>query len=436
MSGSMQDPRHSRALPCNPDDGSGLRYPAPAFGSAPKAGPMVDSGSETGSDSGFKSGVGIAPDSATSDRVVILLAVFNGADPLPAQLDSIAGQTHRSWCVLASDDRSVDGSRTVLADFAAQGHALTCLDGPGQGGAAGNFMSLIRRARDHAAPGDWIAFCDQDDVWLPDRLARGRTALRAVGASVGDGVGASDGARDKAGENAQTRTGTGRAAETRAGPKSGPGAEAGAIPDTNAPAEGRTDTQADRPALFCSRTWITDDTFEPRRLSAPRPRPPGFRNALVQNVVSGNTILLNPAGARLICDAAHEAGVVVVHDWWIYQIVSGAGGIIVHDDAPTLLYRQHSDNLIGANDTFAAQIKRLRQMLRGDFRDWNDINIAALMASAHRLTPQNRTLLEAFDAARRKGLIGRLTGFARLGLYRQSVLSHAGLWLSILLGRV
>lgn len=318
------------------------------------------------------------PEAQTGDaikppHVAVLMAVYNGARTLPAQLESLAAQDHANWSVLASDDGSADDSRAVLADFAARDARVRPLRGPGQGACA-NFMSLLRQA-DTAWPADsWLAFCDQDDVWLPDRLSRGMAALTA-------------------------------------------------LPE-------------DRPALYCSRTWITNATLSERRLSAPRPRPPSFSNALVQNVAAGNTILLNAAAARLVKEAAGEVQNVVVHDWWVYQLISGAGGAVVHDDCPTVLYRQHTANEIGANDGTYARLKRIHQLLRGDFRDWNAINITALRRSSHRLTEENRALLEAFATARDAPLLQRLTSLARLHLYRQTRAATIALWIAAVLGRI
>lgn len=306
--------------------------------------------------------------------VAILMAVYQGGDNLPAQLDSFARQDHAGWHLLASDDGSRDAGPAILRAFAAD-HPVTLLRGPGQGSAP-NFLSLIRASADHAPAGAWLAFSDQDDVWLPDRLSRGIAAL--------------------------------------------------------SPLEG--------PALFCSRTWVTDAALKGRRLSAPRPRPPGFANALVQNIVAGNTILVNAEGAALLRAAAADlvaAGRgVLMHDWWIYQVMTGAGGRVVHDDRPTLLYRQHEANEVGANDSAQAKAKRLWKLLRGDFRAWNTINIAALRTSGHRLTPENRAVLEAFARGRDGGPGARLATVRRLGLYRQSRASTWALWLSAALKRM
>ena len=306
--------------------------------------------------------------------VTVLMAVYDGEGSLGAQLESLAAQHHRDWRLLASDDGSSDNSRAILSAFADRfGGRVRCLDGPGAGAAA-NFLFLIRQAG--AALGDegWIAFCDQDDVWQPDRLSRGVAAL------------------------------------SREAP--------------------------DRPALYCSRTWITDPALSRRRLSVTRPRPPGFRNALVQNIASGNTILLNPAASRLVVAAAAEVATVTLHDWWVYQLVTGAGGVVVHDDIPTLFYRQHGANQIGANDRLAARLWRMGMVLTGRFRRWNDVNIAALQASAHRFTDEHRLLLAGFQRMRAAGPAARLAALRRLGLYRQGRAATAALWIAAALGQV
>jgi hypothetical protein len=131
-----------------------------------------------------------------------------------------------------------------------------------------------------------------------------------------------------------------------------------------------------------------------------------------------------------------EAGTVVVHDWWVYLIVTGAGGAVVHEDEPLIYYRQHGQNAIGANDSAKARLRRIAMILEGRFKDWNNVNIEALRRSAHRLTPQNRALLEDFARMRSSRFLQRLRGFPRLGLYRQHVPSTCALWISAMIGRL
>ena len=59
---------------------------------------------------------------------------------------------------------------------------------------------------------------------------------------------------------------------------------------------------------------------------------------------------------------------VVLHDWWMYQLVSAVGGAIRYDPQPALKYRQHLDNLIGSNLGWRARLVRIRMMLSGRFQ--------------------------------------------------------------------
>lgn len=315
----------------------------------------------------------VTSDDPNGAHVLVLMAVWNGAAHLQEQLDSLVAQSHENWTLWVSDDNSTDNSRALLEDFASKHPNTRIFEGPGRGGSE-NFLSLLRAVPSELAQASFIAFCDQDDVWMPDRLRHGLKALvNAIGA---------------------------------------------------------------KPALFCSGSLITDNKLQRPVPSPARPRPPGFQNALVQNIASGNTTLLNPTASQLICDASRIVPGVVVHDWWVYQLISGVGGQVIHDDTPLIYYRQHPDNQIGANNTRRAQLKRVKMLLDGHFRDWNEINIAALRATHDLLTPENQITLRQFAEMRKAGLFDRIKRFARLGLYRQTLAETLVLWMSVLLRRV
>lgn len=300
------------------------------------------------------------------------MALYNGGAHLSEQLATLAAQDHPDWTLLASDDGSTDDSAARISAFAER-HTVQLVEGAQQGAAA-NFLQLLARAPELLPDHPWVALSDQDDLWHPDRLSRGLRALAAL--------------------------------------------------------------PVDIPALWCSRVMIADGEGRPLRLSPARPKPPGFANALVQNIVPGNTVLLNPAAARLAAAAAPEAGRVVVHDWWLYQIVTGAGGTVLHEDAPALLYRQTGGNQIGANDRLRDKVRRLIGLIGGTAQGWSTTNIAALRGSGHRLSPENRELLEAFATLRQAPLPGRLRGLRRIRLYRQGLAGTVTLWLAALLGRL
>lgn len=302
-------------------------------------------------------------------KVQILMGVHEGDDHLETQLNSLAEQTHRNWDLLASDDSTTTNSRARLGDFArAVSQPVHVLDGPKQGFAA-NYLHLIRKAE----PG-WIAFADQDDLWLPDKLERAVGMLK--------------------------------------------------------------EHPSDQPALYCARiaTW---DGAERQIPSPALARTPGFRNALIENVAQGNTILLNPAATALAKLGADRVGSVFTHDWWLYLLIAGSGGQILFDQGPpALLYRQHANNVIGAGHGLRAQMMRKIAVLRGAFADRIELNISALIACQELLTTENFAQLQGFAVARKKTLPARLAAFKRLGLYRQRRLGTLGFWGAALFGRV
>lgn len=249
---------------------------------------------------------GFAPDPGPimpSQHVVILLATYQGAAHLGVQLDSLAAQTHADWSLIVSDDGSRDGTRDLVRDFAARRPAgqVSLLRGP-CAGATRNFLSLLQ----HVPTGTLAAFCDQDDLWFPDKLARAVAALAAV---------------------------------------AGPG-------------------------HYAARTVIADADLRPLAASRQFTRPLSLRNALVQACMAGNTSVFNAAAVGLLRRAAPHAAGVISHDWWAYQVTTAFGARILHDPEPALLYRQHPHSEVGRNDTLTARMLRLRKLMGGQFGPW------------------------------------------------------------------
>jgi Glycosyltransferases involved in cell wall biogenesis len=113
-----------------------------------------------------------------SKDVTLLMGVHNGAAFLPEQLGSISEQSYPHWHVIFSDDGSTDDTPSVLKNFAAKHPGQVVVKaGPEQGFSA-NFMQLIRDLPDDP---NHVGFADQDDIWMPDKLARGMAALQDSG---------------------------------------------------------------------------------------------------------------------------------------------------------------------------------------------------------------------------------------------------------------
>ncbi len=94
-------------------------------------------------------------------RVSVVIPSFNRAASLPRALDSVLAQTRPADEIIVVDDGSSDGSAELLATRYA---GITCLRQPNQG------VSAARNLGIQHASGDWIAFLDSDDTWLPDKL--------------------------------------------------------------------------------------------------------------------------------------------------------------------------------------------------------------------------------------------------------------------------
>jgi len=108
-------------------------------------------------------------------RVQVLLACYNGAAHLAEQLESLAAQRGVAWSLRWRDDGSTDATVAILEEFAARHPGrVVRVEGGGRLGAGGSFMRLLAEA----PPADFHAFMDQDDVWLPEKLAHGVGVLR------------------------------------------------------------------------------------------------------------------------------------------------------------------------------------------------------------------------------------------------------------------
>lgn len=351
--------------------------------------------------------------------VAILLATWQGARFLDAQLQSIAEQSYRNWRLIVSDDGSVDDTTGIVRRFATTNpdHEVVLLPGP-RLGATQNFLHLI----DFVRRGEAIAFCDQDDVWLPDRLSLGIAGISALRAARG-GVAA------QADPGPDVRTGPELRPNFPVPLTTPPEASPSAISPPDPPAG---------PVLHVTRTILCDADLKPLRPAPLYTRPAGFLNALVQACTPGNTMLVDPAGAALLkaaAPAAARAG-VTSHDWWSYLVISGAGGEVIRDPRQTVLYRQHGANVMGRNDTARAMMARLSRLGAGDYGGWLRANSAALQAVVPLLTSENAETLSRFATALDRPGPEAAAALLRLGVYRQTRAGTAALLAAAFAGRL
>jgi len=309
--------------------------------------------------------------SRPNTSVVVMMGTKNGALFLESQLNSLASQIHQNWILIASDDGSTDDTINILKAYQVkwpQGK-LVIKNGP-QKGFCQNFLSM---ACDLEIKSDYYAFCDQDDVWLPDKLT---VALSTI--------------------DSNQRIGS--------------------------------------PFLYCGRTTYVTEMLKPCGMSPLFMLSPSFRNALVQSIAGGNTMVFNQSAKTLIEKAGSQN--VPSHDWWVYQLISGAGGDVYYDFTPHLLYRQHEHALIGGNNSFTAKLRRLGMLLEGRFQNWNTQNILALTEVRYLLVKNHQEILSLFGKLRTQKLRDRLRLIKLCGLYRQTRSGTFSLFLAILFKKI
>lgn len=100
------------------------------------------------------------------ERVSVAMATYNGARFLRDQLDSLYCQTRIPDEIVVCDDRSTDNTVDILKEYAKRGN-LTYYVNERNLGINGNFFKAIS-----LCTGDYISICDQDDIWLPEKIER------------------------------------------------------------------------------------------------------------------------------------------------------------------------------------------------------------------------------------------------------------------------
>jgi glycosyltransferase involved in cell wall biosynthesis len=239
-----------------------------------------------------------------------------------------------------------------------------------QGPRKGFGQNFLSLIRSDLIIADAYAFSDQDDIWLPDKLER---SLAAFPQMIGT-----------------------------------------------------------TPCLYCSRTQLIDTKGADIGLTPLFSKRPSFRNALVQSLAGANTMLINEATRRLMARTAQDAP-VVAHDWLAYIVVSGCGGQIVYDPRPTLLYRQHDGNLIGANTGVRSRFNRIAKMLGGRLKHWNEKNLRILQIYVPDLTPENQLVLAQFSKMRSAPVLSRIAALRAGGFYRQTLSGTISLYVAVAL---
>ncbi len=239
-----------------------------------------------------------------SDRklaVAVCLAAFNGMQFLQQQVDSIFEQVHVDVTLYVSVDRSTDGTEQWFRDLQSHDKRVTLLPYGAQfGGAASNFFRLLRDV--DFSGFDCVAFADQDDIWLPEKLSRAAQCMQTTHA---DGYSSDIIAFWSSGRNRYIKK------------------------------------------SFPQRRW--DYLFESAG--------PGCTF-----VMNGRLTMDLQHFLQTHLEQMRDVG---LHDWFTYAYARAHGYVWHIDEYAGLMYRQHDGNQVGVNSGVAAFLWRVGRVLNG-----------------------------------------------------------------------
>jgi glycosyltransferase involved in cell wall biosynthesis len=302
-------------------------------------------------------------ETARLGKVQVLLSTYNGEKYLKDLLESVLEQRYPDFEILIRDDGSGEGTKKVLQRYETFKNVHVIY---GQNiGVVRSFLTLLQSASPTA---EYLALCDQDDVWERDKLCRAVEIL--------------------------------------------------------------TQKSSSGPTMYCGGLKIVDESLSFIRLwnKIPR-RGPSFRNALVENIATGCTIVINSKARDLIMGKTPSNA--LMHDWWLYIVIS-AFGEVFYDKEPKTLYRQHSDNVLGDRSgllsRYSERIRRLPRLRHRDLITKQAGEFDSLYGSL--LGHEDRTILRRF-LGRRASLRDRMKYALSPDVCRQSMVDDVILRLLI-----
>lgn len=243
------------------------------------------------------------PPQLTPATVDIILATYNGEKFLAQQIESLLAQTHTQWRLLVSDDGSLDSTQEIIKRYSAADARIVLVNTTRQGGVVANFKKALE-----SAAANYMMFCDQDDVWLKDKVEIMLTELLRREADSGVAV----------------------------------------------PLLGFSDLRlVDSQLQTLSESFYRSNQLDPNYNLDPR-------YLAWSSTVYGCTTIFNAALLRL---AMPIPGGIPMHDQW-FALLAASHGAVFHLPRQTILYRQHDANVVGARrKSFVERVGAFRRTL-------------------------------------------------------------------------
>lgn len=240
-----------------------------------------------------------------STDIAILMATYNGECYLSEQIDSLLAQTSQNWHLYVHDDGSKDRTVSIVKKYIGEHpEKITLLEYPPQGGPCRNFLSMLERVE-----ASYYMFCDQDDVWLPEKVSQSLDAMT-----------------DEESVNPHK----------------------GVVVFTDLSV---VDEHLD--VIFVS-MWEYSGLY-PQYIRT-------FSDAGGHTVLATGCTMLFNQQAKESC-LRFESSKAVMHDIWLCLCTLGLGGILHGINKPLVLYRQHGNNFFGSGKTKASSVNLIYRLL-------------------------------------------------------------------------
>ena len=301
-------------------------------------------------------------------KIAVLLAAYNGAKFIAEQLDSLIAQTSDDWRCYIHDDGSDDGTDKIIAEYAERfPERLTVIEGAPTGRACANFCFMFAKIE-----AEEYMCCDQDDVWFKDKIARTYHCMRKL--------------------------------ET----------------DRSVPCLIYTDQKVADEEL----NILAESSDKYQRLHCLDTAMP---HLLAHNVVTGCTMMVNRA-LRDMFIRASDSDKMVMHDWWAALLAARFGKMYFIKN-PTMLYRQHSLNTLGANKMDANMIwnrinRNGRKFVRRSlYASWEQADEFARIYGL-----DSSSLISVYGTLKDRSKLERLKIYASYGIHKSSWIRTAGMY--------
>ncbi|MFS0836694.1 glycosyltransferase family 2 protein [Paenibacillus sp. 1P03SA] len=305
-----------------------------------------------------------------NDPVVVLLSTYNGANYLESQLNSILAQTHSNTSILVRDDGSSDTTLFILKHFEKQYDNVRLMPQDDNKGPKLSFGRLLQEGLS-GTKADYFMFADQDDVWLPDKIEKTLARMKQL-------------------ENTCGR----------------------------------------QPLLIHTDLKVVDE--RQRELNPSfwnyqklNPAKDSFPRLLMQNVITGCTMMINRRLAEVSLPVHPDA---IMHDWWI-GLAASAFGRIGYVTEPTILYRQHGENSVGAKRFGIAYIKK--KLLEPVYLDKNIRQARAFEKQFSEALPEvSSEYLKEFIKLEKSPFLRGRTALLKNGFLKIGIARNLGLFLN------